>query len=60
VPEFKVSYQNGETQKVTAREHRPDGDLWIIFSDSDGIVLRIPSRDIESVAREGVPDREPS
>jgi len=54
--DFKITYRDGSTQTVKATDHQPQGD-WIVFTDGLGIVLRVPSKDVLSIAREGVEDR---
>ena len=56
MPDFKISYRDGGTQIVAANDHQPQGD-WVVFTDSEGIVLRVPSREVLSIARAGVADR---
>ncbi len=56
MPDFKITYRDGTTQPVSAEQHQPQGD-WVIFTDLEGIVLRVPSKDVQSIAREGVADR---
>lgn len=55
--QFKISYRDGATQTVEAKTHQAEGD-WVCFYDDNGLVLRVPGRDVLSIARVGVPDRE--
>jgi hypothetical protein len=56
VQEFKITYRDGATQTVKAEQHIPQGE-WVVFTDITGIVLRVPSKDVQSIARAGVEDR---
>jgi hypothetical protein len=54
---YKITFKDGSTQKVTCAAPGQYGD-WLVFSDGTGEVLRVPAKDVESVGRDGVPDRE--
>jgi hypothetical protein len=55
--EYKITYRDGSTQKVTA-SHQLAQPPWLVFQDDHAEVLRIPADDIESVRRGDVADRE--
>jgi len=42
---------------VTCGAPGVSGD-WMIFGDGSGEILRVPAKDVESVSRDGIPDRE--
>ena len=56
LPEYKITFKDGSTQTVNAAQ-QGTRDGWLIFIDGTGEVLRVPSDDVESVARGGVPER---
>jgi hypothetical protein len=56
--DFKVTFKDGAIQKVKAVGPRVQGD-WLVFADGSGELLCVPAKDVESVSREGVADREP-
>jgi hypothetical protein len=55
--DLKITFKDGTTQKITAVGPRVDGD-WLTFWDGTGEKLRVPAKDVESVSRDGVADRE--
>lgn len=55
--DFKITYHDGATQEVTAAGSQPQGD-WLVFTDGSGEVLRVHSAEVQSVRRDGVPDRQ--
>lgn len=49
---FRITYNNGHVEIVTAERYRADG-LWIIFEDGDRQeVYRLHERDVRSIDRE--------
>ena len=49
---FRITYNNGHVEIVTAERYRADG-LWIIFADGDRQgVYRLNERDVRSIDRE--------
>jgi hypothetical protein len=56
--EFKITYRDGATQTVPAEQHIADGKDWVLFTDEEGIVLRVPAADVQSIGRADLPDRE--
>jgi hypothetical protein len=54
---YKITFKDGSTQTVTSLSPGTSGD-WLVFGDGSGEVLRVPAKDVESVSREGTPDRE--
>ena len=49
---FRITYNNGHVEIVTAERYRADG-LWIIFEDSKKHeVHRLNERDVRSIARD--------
>jgi hypothetical protein len=56
--EFKITYRDRSTQTVTAAEHQAEGSDWIVFSDGLGQVLRVPAKDVLSIGRSDLADRE--
>jgi hypothetical protein len=55
--QFKIKFKNGSTQTVTATNPGVYGN-WLVFGDGSGEVLRVPEKDVESVSRDSVADRE--
>ena len=55
--QFKIKFKDGATQTLTAAGVGVQGN-WLVFSDGSGEVLRVPEKDVESVSRDDVPDRE--
>jgi hypothetical protein len=55
--QFKIKFKGGSTQTVTATSPSVYGN-WLVFTDGTGEVLRVPEKDVESVSRDDVPDRE--
>lgn len=54
---YKITFKDGSTQKVTCSAPGQYGD-WLVFGDGTGEILRVPAKDVESVSRDGTPDRE--
>lgn len=54
---YKIKFKDGSTQIVTSGAPGVYGD-WLVFADGTGEVLRVPEKDVESVSRDDVPDRE--
>jgi hypothetical protein len=57
--EWKITYKDGATQKVSADKHGVYGD-WVVFTAAGKDVLRIAGSQVKSVARADVPDAEVS
>jgi hypothetical protein len=56
VHQFKITYNNGHEETVTAQRYRADG-LWIIFEDGDKQeVYRLNERDVRSIDRDHLSD----
>jgi hypothetical protein len=56
VHKFKITYNNGHEESVTAERYRADG-LWIIFEDGDKQeVYRLNERDVRSIDRDHLSD----
>jgi hypothetical protein len=54
---YKITYKDRSTQEVTSGAPGVHGD-WLIFSDGTGEILRVPAKDVESVSRDGTPERQ--
>lgn len=53
---FKITYNNGHEETVTAERYRADG-LWIIFEGGDKQeVYRLYERDVRSIDRDQLSD----
>jgi hypothetical protein len=57
VGEYKITYRDGSTQRVTA-SHQLAQPPWLVFQDDHTEVLRIQADVIESVQRADVADRQ--
>jgi hypothetical protein len=55
--DFTITFKDGSTQKVKAINPGQHGD-WLVFGDGSGEILRVPAKDVESVSRDGTPERE--
>jgi hypothetical protein len=55
--EYNITYKGGATQKINCTGPQPSGD-WLVFGDGSGEILRVRASDVESVTRDGTPDRE--
>lgn len=55
--DFKITFKDGSIQRVKAIGPRVQGD-WLVFGDGSGENLRVPAKDVESVSRDGVAERE--
>jgi hypothetical protein len=55
--QFIIKFKDGSKQRVQASSPGQFGD-WLVFADGSGEVLRVPAKDVESVSREGTPERE--
>jgi hypothetical protein len=55
--EYKITYRDGSTQRVTA-SHQLSQPPWLVFQDDHTEVLRIQADVIESVRRVDVADRQ--
>jgi hypothetical protein len=55
--DFKITFNDGSTQKVKSTNPGVYGD-WMVFGDGSGEILRVPAKNVESVSRDGTPDRE--
>lgn len=54
---YKITFKDSSTQMVTCIGPNQIGD-WLTFGDGTGEILRVPAKDVESVSRDGTPDRE--
>jgi hypothetical protein len=54
---YKITFKDGSTRIVTSLSPGVYGN-WLVFSDGAGEVLRVPEKDVESVGRDGTPERE--
>ena len=54
---YNIKFKDGATQTITSLSPGISGD-WMIFGDGSGEILRVPAKDVESVSRDGTPDRE--
>ncbi len=54
---YKITFKDGSTQLVTSSNPGQSGD-WLVFADGSGEALRVQATDVESVSRDGTPDRE--
>jgi hypothetical protein len=57
---YKIIFKDGTTQTVKAGSGPHAQGDWLVFSDGSGELLRVRAEDVESVIREGVPERERS